>query len=214
MKKTLLTLLAASFLFASCNNDKKKDEVKTETKDEKTASANTDMTPLDSATMMKNWQAYMTKSDMHNMMEKWNGTWTSVITSWEKPGAAPQTSNGSAEFKSVMNGMYQEGVHTSTMMGMPFEGHSTMAYDNEKKKFVSTWIDNMGSGIMMMEGAWDPATNSLTMTGKCYNPAMGKDCDMKEVFKVIDDNNQVMEMYGPGPAGEWKMIEIKSTRKK
>jgi len=213
MKKTFLTLLTASFLFAACKNEKK-DDAKTETKDEKTASANTDMTPVDSATMMKNWQDYMTKGDMQKMMESWAGTWNSEITSWEKPGAPPQTSPGSAEFKSVMNGMYLEGVHTSTMMGMPFEGHSTMGYDNAKKKFVSSWIDNMGSGIMMMEGAWDPATKTLTTTGTCYNPAMGKDCEMKEVFKVIDDNTQVMEMYGPGPAGEWKMIEIKSTRKK
>jgi hypothetical protein len=214
MKKTLLTLLAASFLLGACSNDKKKDAVKTDPKDEMTASATTDMTMVDTAAMNKNWQDNMAKTEMHKMMESWAGTWTSEITSWEKPGAAPQTSPGSAEFKSVMNGMFLEGVHTSTMMGMPFEGHSTMGYDNMKKKYISSWIDNMGSQIMTMEGTWDAATKSLTMTGKCYNPSFGKECGMREVFKPIDDNNQVMEMYGPGPGGEWKMIEIKSTRKK
>lgn len=28
---------------------------------------------------------------------------------------------------------------------MPFEGISTLGYDNAKKTFFSTWIDNMGN---------------------------------------------------------------------
>jgi hypothetical protein len=37
---------------------------------------------------------------------------------------------------------------------------------------------------------------------------------LREIFKVIDDKNQLMEMYGPGPDGkEYKMMEIKLTRK-
>jgi hypothetical protein len=32
---------------------------------------------------------------------------------------------------------------------------------------------------------------------------------------MVDDNNQIMEMFGPGPDGkEFKMMEIKFTRKK
>jgi hypothetical protein len=37
---------------------------------------------------------------------------------------------------------------------------------------------------------------------------------LREVFKVIDDKTQMMEMYGPAPDGkEYKMMEIKLTRK-
>ncbi len=211
MKQKLLLVLAAAVLFASCNNEKKD----ATTTDEKTADTKTteNYTMPDSATMMKNWQEYMTPGDMHKMMASWDGTWDNEITMWE-PGKAPTTSTGTAVYKTILNGLYQEGVHTGDMMGMPFEGHGTLAYDNYKKKFISTWFDNMGSGIMMMEGPYDAATKSITLTGSCYNPAMGKDCDMKEVFKVVDDNHTVMEMYGPGADGkEMKMMEIKSTRK-
>ena len=34
-----------------------------------------------------------------------------------------------------------------------FKGMSIDAYDNVKQKFVSTWIDNMGTGVMMI--GWD-----------------------------------------------------------
>ena len=46
------------------------------------------------------------------------------------------------------------------MMGMPFQGMSTMAYDNGKKTFMSTWIDNMGTGILETEGTYDAGTKT------------------------------------------------------
>jgi hypothetical protein len=48
------------------------------------------------------------------------------------------------------------------------------------------------------------------------NPANGLDCSIKEVFKMVDDNNQILEMYGPDPqtGKEFKTMEIKYTRKK
>jgi hypothetical protein len=100
-------------------------------------------------------------------------------------------------------------------MGMPFTGMSITGYDNYKKKYVSAWIDNMGSGIMHMEGPWDEASKSMTLTGSMLDPATGKECKMREVFKIVDDNNQVMEMYGPDPKTgvEYKTMEIKFTRK-
>jgi hypothetical protein len=90
------------------------------------------------------------------------------------------------------------------------------AYDNFQKKYISTWIDNMGTGIMKMEGTWDAATKSITYTGKMINPANGRECSMKEVYTMVDDNNTIMEMYGPDSktGKEYRNMEIKLTRKK
>ena len=69
----------------------------------------------------------------------------------------------------------------------------------------------------MMTGGWDDTSKTLTLTGTMPDlDRPGKECDMKEVFKVIDDNTQHMEMYGPDPktGKEFKMMEIHSTRKK
>jgi hypothetical protein len=41
-----------------------------------------------------------------------------------------------------------------------------MGYDNAKKKFVSTWIDNMGTGMMTAEGEWNPSKKSIEFKGK------------------------------------------------
>ncbi len=210
--KRINFLFASIILLASCNN------APTEKKEEKKDSTNkeTVFVPVDSAIAMKNWQAYMTPGEVHKMIASWSGNWNTETTMWMAPDAPPMKSMGKTVNKTVLNGLYQESVNTGTMMGMPFEGHGTLGYDNAKKIFVSSWVDNMGSGIIKMEGTWDAATKSVTMKGMCVDPSSGKDCEMKEIFKVIDDNTQTMEMYGPDPktGKEMKMMELKFTRAK
>lgn len=219
MKRISLTICAAAFLFAACNNEKKTDE-ETTTKSSDTATKTEEKKPEtytmpDSATMMKNWQAYMTPGKEHEMLAKSDGKWSSEVTWWESPGAPAQKSTGTMVNKMVLGGRYQVSNHTGNMMGMPFEGMSTTAFDNAKKVFISTWIDNMGTGLMTAEGPWDEATKSITMKGKAVDPITGKEMDIKEIFKIIDDNTQTMEMYDPAPDGtEYKTMEITYKRKK
>jgi len=215
MKKTLLFCCAAALFMTACNSSGGDDKAKTDTG--KTAEIKNDAPPPampDSATMMKNWQGYMTPGDMHKMMASWDGTWDGEVTMWN-PGQPEQKSTTKAVNKTIMGGRYQVSNHNGNMMGMPFEGMSTLAYDNAKKVFISTWIDNMGTGMMKMEGPWDAATKTITLAGKGMDPATLMERDYRETFAIIDDNTQLMTMYGPGPDGkEAKMMEIKFTRKK
>lgn len=149
------------------------------------------------------------------MIASWDGTWNGDVTMWQMPGAPPQMSKSTATNKTIMGGRYQVSNHKGNMMGMPFEGMSMLAYDNAKKTFINTWIDNMGTGIMTMEGTWDEASKTINFNGKGIDPTAGnvKEMTMRETFKIIDDKNQVMEMFGPGPDGkEFKMMEIKFSR--
>ena len=171
-------------------------------------------TMADSATMMQNWMAYATPGEPHKMLAKSNGTWTGDMTMWMAPGAPPQKMTGTATYKMILDGRYQQGTHSGNMGGMPFEGISTTTYDNFKKLMVSSWIDNMGTGIMMMEGPWDAATKTATLKGKAYDPSAGKEIWMRQTWTPVDDNTEVMEMYKTGPDGkEFKCMEIKATRK-
>lgn len=221
MKRLTLTICSAAILLAACNNESKTPEETTKTDSPATtATAEKKAEPYtmpDSATMMKNWAAYMTPGDMHKMMASWNGNWKGEVTMWQQPGAPPQTSTSKTVNKMIMGGRYQQATHSGNMMGMPFEGQSTLAYDNNSKQFVSTWIDNAGTGIMVLKGAWDAGSKSMTLTGKMIDPVSGtnRETDIREVFKVVDDNTQMMEMYCPGMDGkEFKTMEIKYTRSK
>ena len=80
------------------------------------------------------------------------------------------------------------------MMEMDFQGQGLEGYDNVKKKFVSTWIDNMGTGIMIAEGTYDPATKTFT-----YNSEMemipGMKTKVRETVKVTDKDHHTFEYF-------------------
>jgi|SRR6218665_215477 len=220
MKRVILILCSALAIVA-CNNASKTEESATpkDTMATIPPPANTEAAApvLDSATMMKNWMEYATPGEVHKMLASWNGNWDGEVTIWETPDAPPQKSTTKSVNKMIFGGRYQVSNHSGNMMGMPFEGQSTVGYDNGKKQFVSSWIDNMGTGIMYLSGPWDAASKSITLTGKMVDPSAGNghEVTMKEVLKVIDDNTQIMEMYGPDKNGkEFKVMEIKSVRKK
>ncbi len=85
------------------------------------------------------------------------GTWTYTVKMWMAPDAPPMESKGSAVRKPIMEGRYFVANFTGEMK-MPgedgkmknfeFKGMSIEGYDNVQQKFVSTWCDNMGTGIM------------------------------------------------------------------
>lgn len=209
--KNLLFAACTALLFVACEKGKP-----TADSDSKTADS-TEWKPVDSATATKAWMDYATPGEMQKMLAKSDGMWTGETTMWMEAGGKPMTSKSEATNKMIFDGRYQVSEHKGNFMGMPFEGMSIVAYDNAKKKFVSTWVDNMGTGIMHTEGDWDAAKKSIEFKGKMTDPSRpGKDCDVREVFTFVDDNTQIMEMYGPDSktGKEYKTMEIKYTRKK
>ena len=113
----------------------------------------------------------------------------------------------------IVGGRYQESKHTGNFMGMPFEGIGTTGWDNAGKFFVSSWVDNYGTGMIYMEGTWDENNKSMKLAGKMTDPITGKSTNIRQVTKIIDDNTQTMEQYLEKDGKEFKNMEIKLTRK-
>lgn len=163
---------------------------------------------------MKAYQDFMTPGPMHQWMAKHVGTWEAEVSSFMDP-SNPQKSKATDVVKMSMNGLYQVADFSSTMMGMPMTGQSTLGFDNAKKKFVLTWIDNLGSGIVYMTGTYDETTKTLELKGKQTDPLSGKDTDIRQVNKYIDADTYTMAMYGAGMDGkEMKFMEGTFKRKK
>jgi hypothetical protein len=164
--------------------------------------------------MMKAWQEYMSPGPMHELMAKGVGEWTSNIKMWEDPDQPPTESTGTSVVKSILGGRYFEGRHTGTFNGMEMDGRDITGYDNAKKKFFNTWIDNFGTGIMYLEGTYDEGTKIFTFTGTMVDPMSGKDIPVRETFQWTDDDHQHMEMFMSDNDQEFKTMEIDFARKK
>lgn len=194
------------------------DAAKTDTTATTTTTTVADETPMmkDSAVMMKAMMDYGTPGEQHANLAKENGTWNVDMTYWMTPDAPPQKMTGVATNKMIWGGRFQQSTFKSEMApGMPFEGVSTLGYDNAKKVFVNTWVDNMSTGMMYMEGKYDDASKTVNYTGKGTDMRSGKDITMRQTVKIVDENTMQMEMYCTYPGGkEYKSMEMLYKRKK
>ncbi|MFA5405304.1 MAG: DUF1579 domain-containing protein [Ignavibacteria bacterium] len=162
---------------------------------------------------MKKWMDYMTPGKEHKEFAMMDGDWTFTGKMWMDPNAEPQTYSGYAKFETLLGGRYSQMTITSKMMGMDYKGIGVNAYDNGKKVYISTWIDNFGTGVMYMEGNYDETSKTVVYKGKMYDPMADKDVECKETIKNIDDKTFEMAMYYIENGKELKNMEIKYTKK-
>ena len=88
-------------------------------------------------------------------------------------------------------------------MGMPFEGRGIDGYDRVQKKFVSSWMDNMGTMIMHSEGKLGGTPKALTLVAEYVDPMTGKPTTAKMVTTILDDDRHKFEYFAPGPDGKY-----------
>jgi hypothetical protein len=162
---------------------------------------------------MKAWEAYMTPGEAHKMMAEETGTWNCDMTFWHAPGSPAEKATSTANIKMILGGRYQEMNYSGNVMGMPFEGKGLLAFDNTTKEYTTTWVDNMGTGMMVMRGKAKPGSKTLEFTGEMVDPVSGKPKKCREVYSIVDANTRKMEMYDLSGSKEFKTMEIVMKRK-
>jgi hypothetical protein len=169
---------------------------------------------MDQKAMMEAMAKYSTPGPEHKALEQFVGTWDTNAKMWMAPGTPPQETTGTAENKMALGGRYLEQHYEGKFMDQPFTGMGYTGYDIYKKQYVGTWMDTMGTSVMVSTGNADPSGKTMTMTGTMDDPMARKSMPFKEVIKVVDNDHHVFEMWSPGPDGKmFKMMEITYTRK-
>jgi hypothetical protein len=162
---------------------------------------------------MQAMMAAMTPGEHHEHMKKMAGNFDYTMKMWMDPSSPPMESTGKRTAEMLLGGRYLQEKYTGTFMGMPFEGVGLLGYDNVGKQYVTTWIDNMSTGIMTGHGTCSKA--GWEMTSESLDPVTGKPTTSKSKVTMPDDDTIVMEMFMPGADGkDFKMMEITCKRSK
>lgn len=156
---------------------------------------------------MEAMMAAMAPGPQHEMLASRAGTWSFTMTFWPEPGAPPQTATGAAERAMAFGGRVLEESITSEVMGMPFEGVGHTGYDNVTGDWWSIWMDNMSTGVIVMQGSVDEESHTATWEGEMSDPMAGGKTPMKIVSRHEGPDKEVAEFYGPNPAGGGEMVK-------
>ena len=168
---------------------------------------------MDMQAMMDVYKKLGTPGAPHKMLASMVGSWKTKVKSWCDPSTGPMESTGTSEQKMLLGGRFLQQEFTGEMMGSPFNGIGVTGYDNHTKKYVSTWMDSMGTALLVFEGTASADGRTITQESRYDDPIKGP-VKWRSVTKIVDDNTHMFEMYATYKEGkEEKMMEITYTRK-
>jgi hypothetical protein len=179
-------------------------------------------TQANDSEMMKQMMELSKLNENHKLLSQLAGDWSYQIQMWMAPGAPALKSSGTSSIKPLWGGRYYV-THSTGQMRMPgadgkmqsmtFKGMGVDGYDNAKKKFVSSWIDNFGTGIVLAEGDYDPASKTFTYNTE-EEMAPGMKTKVRETVKVVDKDHLTFSWYENRGGREVKTMELDCTRAK
>ncbi len=166
----------------------------------------------DQAAMMAAMNAAMTPGEHHEFLAGMEGEWTYSSTMWMDPSQPPMKTSGQSTKAMIMGGRYLQERSSGNMMGMTFNGRGVTGYDNVLGQFTNTWIDNMGTGVMITHGQRDG--NTLSLKGEMTEPMSRQPMAVRLVTQVVDADHHHFELYMTmAGAPELKSMEIDYVRK-
>jgi hypothetical protein len=159
------------------------------------------------------YQHMGTPGTAHKLLARMAGSWNVTSSCLMEPGGQPIESTASSEHKMVLDGRFLQQDYKGDMMGTPFAGIGFSGFDNHTEKFVSTWMDSMGTGIYYFEGTAGPGGKTINQTCNYNDPVRGH-VTWRSVTSFVDDNCYRFEMFSTDMGGkEERMAEMTYTRK-
>lgn len=172
-----------------------------------------EMTPEQKA-QMEAWEKARAVGEQHKLLSDYlAGEWEVATKMWMEPGGEPTVGKGTCSSRMILGGRFIESTHKGEFMGEPFEGRGITGYDNLKKKFVGSWVDNMGTCVLSVEGSYDSGSKRFTFNCTFDCPMEQSPVKAREVIRIIDKNKHIMEWYETRAGKESKTMEITYTRK-
>lgn len=241
MKKSILTLaIVAAFTanaFADHNAEHKATEAKaaatqkaTEVKADAKAAATTTkttatevkaemqlpagVTPEQMAETMKLTQP----SDAHKKLDAFVGNWTYTGKFWmDAKQKKPEMMKGTSENTWILGGRFLQAKATgeATKDWPAFEGLGLTGYDNVKKQYTSSWMDNMSTGTMTATASFDDKSKTFSENGTYSCPMEKGEKKYRSVWKIKGkDAYQYVSYMQDATGKEFKAIEIDYKRTK
>ena len=152
--------------------------------------------------------------EQHAVLASLAGTFNAEVTHQMAPGAPAQTSQGMEVSTMILGGRFLQSSYEGEAMGMPFQGLGTLGYDNLTEQYVSTWMDSMGTNIMVARGTAGNDANVLNLSVEPFMcPMTGTAKSGRQVTTIHDANHHTFQWYEVLPDGnEFLAMTIKYTR--
>ncbi len=131
------------------------------------------------------------------------------------PGTPPETAQGTATIASVLDGRFLKVEFHGTMMGKPCTAIRFDGYDRHRGLYTSTWLDNMVTALMCLNGSSMDDGRTIEYVGEVSDRmASGKTVKTRTVASCPSDDAMSYAIYQTRDGKESKVLELSFARQK
>lgn len=213
MRKTLLVFAISALSLPAFAQKSKKQNTKPADKEQ--ASNPVPPTPAEDPNQRRAMEQSNLLGPMHHYFMEWAGHWREEMKIWSMTPGKNESAPILLDRTGVprAEGRFLACDFRGMVNGRMYEAYATYAYDNIKQKFIKTWYDNTGTGILVLEGDFDAKTNSIDFKGTTLDPLTKEKVNVRQVLTMKDPNNHVLEIFIVTKDGkEIKTMELVSKR--
>jgi hypothetical protein len=144
----------------------------------------------------------------HKALAKLVGKWSLTVD------LGGNESKGTAEFKSVLGGLFVQEEASLDVFGHKMEWIGLYGYNGQKKRLTGVWVDNMGL-TTVGDGQPDPAGKTFRYSGEHPGPQADQPARFRWIITLKDDDKLTIEMFEVVADGkETSVMTVNGTRAK
>jgi hypothetical protein len=163
--------------------------------------------------VMKKWMEFATPGLGHKKLEPLVGKWDYQQKIWMQPDSPPTESSGKTEVRWIMGNRFVQMESTGKFLDKPFSSVWLLGFDNFKKKYVSCYFDNIGTGLYPAEGSAGPGDRAITLVGHMDDWYTGEhDRAYTYVIRSVNKDKWTFEMTDLASGA--KSMEVAYNRQK
>lgn len=139
----------------------------------------------------------------HQLLHRLIGEWT-----YDSAGHPdkPETKAGGREIVRSVGGVWVIAEGEGQMPGgAPASSVMTLGYDDQKKRYVGTWIGSMMTNLWVYDGFMDAEGKTLTLEAE--GPSMadaGTTAKYRDIIEFVSDEVRLLKGTVLGHDGEWQ----------
>ncbi|HLW66737.1 MAG TPA: DUF1579 family protein [Gemmataceae bacterium] len=141
----------------------------------------------------------------HDKFKDMVGDWETTVK------MAGAETKGKASYKIGFNGFFMIEEFEADFGGFKFHGRGQTGYCPVRKKYITTWIDNMDPSPLVMSGNFDKEGKTLTENGE--GTREGKLVKLKSVGTMPDKDTMLFHFYEVKDGKDVEMMSITYKRK-
>ena len=173
----------------------------------------TDKPQLSQEQIQQNMKEAGATTEQHSALKRMIGSWNVEAKFWMDPNGKPEVSKGKAVNKSILGDRFIESSYKGKMMGQNFEGRGFVGYDTVAKKYFSTWIDSLNTGLFESRGVANADNTKITFNADFTCPATRSQMQTEEVVTFVDNNHYTYESFEVTGGKRIKHMELNYSKK-